>query len=148
MTANVDCHYPVSYRPPRRDHLVALKRVEDKPRQFELLERISRLEGILETLNFQVPLKTPVNDRGSSCDDNKESTTDITLISTNSTNKSEMGATKALAYDTRYSNYKVQPSDVLKELESLDIDPKGGGYVSSRFWSEFQDEVSASQQFN
>lgn len=146
-TANVDCHYPVSYRAPRREHQTVLKRAEGKPRQSELLERISRLEGILETLNIQVPLESSAKDGGPSCDDIKKPASDVARIS-GGTNKYDMEATKASAWDARYDYWKVHPAGVLKELESLDIDPKGGGYVSSRFWSEFQDEVSPLQQSN
>lgn len=141
---SIECHYPPSNRAPRRshDHAAALKRAEEKHRSVELLERIRRLEGILETLNVQVPLEPSGKERSSSGDAPKESTAGIDR---SGTHDAETGESKILAYDTRYGDQQGRSAEVVEEMGSLVIDAEGRGYVTSRFWSEFREEVSLSQ---
>jgi hypothetical protein len=144
--SKIDCSYPLSNRPPRRTHsqnenlgLVAC--AKDGHKQAALLERIKRLEGVVEALHSQGELDPISADRDPSFDGAHPSASDPTArISRRGTYESERAAPKILAYDTRYGDRKS--SDVVEEFGGLVIDPKGSGYVSSRFWSEFRDEVS------
>jgi len=113
--AHIDCIFPAPGRAPRKPR---------KPPDTELLARLRRLEGVVQSLGVQVDDEPPPSDKGSQ---SSNGTAQVKL---------ESGTDTGVIGDVRTEN-RLEES-----FGRLVIDDKGRSrYVNNRFWAALSNEV-------
>lgn len=135
LKSNIDCHYPVTGRVPRRSRdPTAWKSPSQK--QSELLSRLRRLETVVTELAAQVEDGSH-NPSHTSSTSGAGSTDEQGSIST-AVSRDEFGSSKPPTVNTEPG------SEFDEEFGRLVIDKEGSLHVGNRFWSVFCSEVRTS----
>jgi hypothetical protein len=120
--SNIDCHFPVTGRIPRRSRDPSASKTPAQ-KQSELLGRLRRLESVVTELAAQVE-----DENGAKIDSHVMGGITVDAAATESS-----GATSSQA-GTEYD----------EDFGRLVVDKDGGLHVGNRFWSVFCGEVSIS----
>lgn len=116
------CIFPGPGRAPRRRR---------KPQDAELMARLKRLEGVVQSLNNMPPSEGEVELSGSVMQDNPNK-------SLNTLENVENGS----CLGRKTLNKNSPPPGLVKEFGRLSVEGGRSAYVSNRFWVSLSEEVS------
>ncbi|CAM1509776.1 Fc.00g001110.m01.CDS01 [Cosmosporella sp. VM-42] len=138
VKSNIDCHYPVTGRIPRRNRDPAAWK-SPAQKQSELLSRLRRLESVVTELAAQVedgstniPNRWPTpSTSGPESSANADESSGTSAVTAPSDSSSSIAPTANIQAGSEFD----------EEFGRLVIDKGGGLHVGNRFWSVFCSEV-------
>lgn len=116
------CIFPGPGRAPRRSR---------KPQDAELMARLKRLEGVVQSLNNVTPSEGEVETSGPTVQDDPNK-------SLNTLENLENGG----CLGRKIMNKDSPPPGLVKEFGRLSVEGGRSAYVSNRFWVSLSEEVS------
>jgi hypothetical protein len=129
---NIECHFPVTGRIPRRNR-APLASKSPAQKQSELLSRLRRFESVVTELAAQVEDENGAK-IGGSMGRHQQITVDASGTDSSWATSSSVG----LDHQTAVADSTEEDED----FGRLVVDKDGGLHVGNRFWSVFCTEVS------